>query len=240
MRWLSLLTLLASLGYLSSAEPDGWINLLDPNNKDLWRKVDKNWIMAQSVELNKEMPNKLTASQTPGDIWVNGTTGRVADLITKQNFSDCEVQLEFMIAKRSNSGIKFHAMYEIQILDSHGKTALSGEDCGGIYPRAEQSPNYHHIDKGIAPKLNAAKPAGEWQKLEVVWRSPRFNDKGEKIENARIVKAVLNGQVIHENQDLKTHTGHNWSKPEVPSGPFMLQADHGPVAFRNVKLRPLK
>ena len=41
--------------------------------------------------------------------------------------------------------------------------------------------------------MNAAKPAGEWQTLDVVWKSPRFDAKGEKTANAMIVKATLNG-----------------------------------------------
>ena len=74
----------------------------------------------------------------------------------------------------------------------------------------------------------------------LVWKSPRFDAKGEKVANAVVVKAVLNGQVIHEDQELKTPTGSNWNKKESPTGPFMLQADHGPVAFRNVRIRPEK
>jgi hypothetical protein len=88
--------------------------------------------------------------------------------------------------------------------------------------------------------VNAAKPAGEWQTLDVVWKSPRFDAKGEKSANAVVVKAVLNGQVIHENQELQTPTGANWVKKETPTGPFMLQADHGPVAFRAVRIKPAK
>jgi hypothetical protein len=62
--------------------------------------------------------------------------------------------------------------------------------------------------------------------------------KGEKVANAVLVKAVLNGQVIHENQELKTPTGANWTLKETPTGPLLLQADHGPVAFRNVRIKP--
>jgi len=54
------------------------------------------------------------------------------------------------------------------------------------------------------------------------------------------VKATLNGQLVHENQELKTPTGTNWTKKEVAEGPFMLQGDHGPVAFRNVRIRELR
>jgi len=216
-----------------------WVDLMKP---DVWKKYDAAWIPADEVKLDGEKSNKLKATKkTDGGAWVNGEKGRLPDLLTKQSFGDCKVHVEFMIAKNSNAGIKFHAVYEIQILDSFGsKKELSGDSMGGVYPRADDKMGYKHIDKGIAPKVNAAKAPGEWQTLDVTWRSPRFDDTGEKTANAMIVKATLNGQVIHENQELKTATGANWVRKETATGPFMLQADHGPVAFRNVKIRPTK
>jgi hypothetical protein len=215
----------------------GWIDLMKP---DVWKRVDPGWIVTDDVKLDPEKNNRLKAEKKDaGRVWVNGEKGRLPDLVTKQDFGDCEAHVEFLIAKGSNAGIKFHAVYEIQILDSFGtKRELSGDSMGGIYPRADQSKGYRHIDKGIAPKVNAAKPAGEWQALDVVWRSPRFDAKGEKVANAVVVKAVLNGQVIHEGQELKTPTGANWTRKETATGPFMLQADHGPVAFRHVRIKP--
>ena len=65
-----------------------------------------------------------------------------------------ELYLEFMLAKGSNSGVFLHGLYEVQIFDSYGSTEpVTSSDCGGIYPRAELQPRYHHIDKGIAPKV---------------------------------------------------------------------------------------
>lgn len=236
----ALMTLLVVATSASASEPDGWIPLLKTGSDSPWQKVADGWITTDSVKLKEGTPRRLDATKTEGGpIWMNGALGRLPDLLTKQKFGDCEVHVEFLIAGRSNSGIKFHAVYEIQIVDSAAKSSdkLTGDDCGGVYPRAEMKPKYHHIDAGIAPKSNAAKPAGEWQTLEVTFRAPRFDASGKKTENAKIVIATLNGQVIHENQELKTPTGHNWSKAETPTGPFMLQADHGPVAFRNVKIR---
>ena len=227
--------------WLTAEDSSAWQDLLQVGEKSPWRKVDSRWIFAPGVSLDPEKPTRLKVEPGTGSVWVNGDTGRVADLITKEEYGDCEVQLDFLLGKNSNSGIKFHALYEIQLRDTAGKPVekLTGDDCGGIYPRAELLPRYRHIDTGIPPRVNAAKPAGEWQTLHVIFRSPRFDAAGKKIENARIVKAVLNGQVIHENQPLETPTGHNWSKAEKARGPFMLQADHGPVAFRNVKIRPI-
>jgi hypothetical protein len=37
--------------------------------------------------------------------------------------------------------------------------------------------------------------------------------------------------------ELLTPTGDRWRGPEFAQGPLMLQADHGPVAFRNLRIR---
>lgn len=216
---------------------DGWIDLMRP---EAWRKFDPRWIVTDQVTLHPDRATRLWAHpKEGGTIWVNGETGRLPDLLTKDEFADCEVHVEFLIAKNSNSGIKFHALYEIQILDSYGsKKELTGDSMGGIYPRADDKLGYKHLDKGIAPRVNAARPPGEWQTLDVVWKSPRFDAAGQKTAHAMVVRAVLNGQLIHENVELKTPTGANWVKKETPRGPFMLQADHGPVAFRNVRIKP--
>ena len=241
-----LLVVAASCAAFAAADPvptgpdkEGWVSLM---NIAQWKKVEPGWIFATEVGLDPKKNTLLKAEAVKdGTVWVNGEKGRLPDLYTKSAYGDCEVHVEFLIAKNSNAGIKFHGVYEIQILDSYGtKKKLTGDSMGGIYPRADASMGYKHIDEGIAPKVNAAKAPGEWQVLDVVWQSPRFDEKKEKTANAMVVKAVLNGQLIHENQELKTPTGANWTKPETPTGSFMLQADHGPVAFRNVRIKPTK
>lgn len=218
--------------------PDGWLSLMHPDD---WKDFDRGWIISGTVDLDPDKPTRLTADPVKdGGVWVNGPRGRLPDLYTKQHFGDCEVHVEFFLAKNSNSGVKFHGVYEIQIMDTAGKKEPSGSDSGGVYPRADLVKGYGYLDKGVPPKVNAARPAGEWQTLDVVWKSPRFDAAGKKTANAVIVKAVMNGQVIHENVEVKTPTGGNWEKPETATGPLMLQCDHGPVAFRNVKVKPGK
>jgi hypothetical protein len=224
---------------VATADDSAWIELSNPKAISVWKGKFDGWAFAESVGLNEKNPKTL-AFKGDGLILVNCEKGRARDLVTAQSFTDVELHAEFLIAKGSNSGVKFHAVYEIQIQDSFGATDLTGDTCGGVYPRAELKPKYHHIDKGIAPKVNACKPAGEWQTLDATFLSPRFDKDGKKTANAKIVKATLNGQVIHENQELLTPTGNNWTKKEVAAGPILLQGDHGPVAFRNVKVRELK
>jgi len=81
--------------------------------------------------------------------------------------------------------------------------------------------------------MNASKPPGEWQTFDITFRAPRFDATGKKIENARFVKVVHNGKVIHENVSVTGPTRSPAFEKEGVSGPIILQGDHGPVAFRN-------
>ena len=205
-----------------------------------WKTPTGDWQEVSGVEIDPKNAKKFVAREGSG-AWYNGPKGRTNNLYSKQKFADVEVHLEFNIPKGSNSGIKFHGHYEIQILDSYGKKELTGDDCGGVYPRADIiNKRYTHLDKGIAPKVNACKAPGEWQALDIVFIAPRFDKDGKKIKNAQLEKVLLNGQVIHEKQELLTPTGDRWKGPEMREGPLMLQADHGPVAFRNMTLREIK
>ena len=248
MRFAAVAACLAALALVSAAdEPkkpapdkDGWIDLMTP---DAWKKVDDKWVFTDEVKLAPDAKGKADVrlkaeKKEGGTIWVNGETGRLPNLITKEAFGDCEIHVEFLIAKGSNAGVKFHEIYEIQIQDDFGKKDLTGSGMGGIYPRADLIKG-GYLDKGIPPKVNASKPAGEWQTLTAIWKAPRFDAKGEKIASA-VVSATLNGQVIHENAEVKTPTGGNWQKKETPTGALMLQSDHGPTAWRNVKIRPME
>ncbi len=237
LRGWTVLVMLAFAPMVNAGEK-GWTEFF---GKDLrvFRGKISNWEQVASVELDAKNVRKFVAQ--PGDgVWYNGPKGNASNLFTKEKFSDVEVHLEFNLPKGSNSGIKFHGHYEIQICDSFGKKSVTGDDCGGIYPRAELTPRYTHIDKGIAPKVNACAKPGDWQTLDAIFVAPRFGKDGKKTSNAQIVKAVLNGQIIHEKLDLLTPTGDRWKNKEMFEGPIMIQGDHGPVAFRNVKVRPYR
>jgi len=234
-RCLAALFLLLTLAP-ARAEEKGWTDLSSGLEK--WKGPTSGWQVVGAVEVNPNNPRRLLGRSGKGVLF-NGPGGSAHDLVSKQTFRDLEVHAEFFIPRGSNSGIKLMGLYEVQILDSHGRKKLTGDDCGGIYPRAEQSPSYHHIDEGTAPRVNAARPAGEWQTLDILFRAPRFDAHGKKVANARFVKVHLNGTLVHQDAEVKTPTGHAWHNKEIPVGPLLLQGDHGPVAFRNVRVRPL-
>src|SRR5215218_5751921 len=82
-----------------AAKDDGWIDLMKP---DVWKKVDEKWIVTDAVKLAPDAKGKADVrlkaeKKEGGTIWVNGETGRVGNLITKEQFGDCEIHVEFLI-----------------------------------------------------------------------------------------------------------------------------------------------
>lgn len=223
--------------FLLAAAPAADSDWIELTSLDAWRKPDKLWMLADSVEVAADNPKLLTA-KAGKEILVNGKKGRARDLLSQREFGDVEVHLEFLIPKGSNSGVKLQGLYEIQIYDSWGVKEPKGSDCGGIYPRAEFKPKYHYLDNGVPPRVNACKKPGEWQTLDIIFQAARFDADGKKTANARFVKVTLNGQVIHDNVEAATPTGHAWHRKETAKGPLLLQGDHGPIAFRHVRIKP--
>jgi hypothetical protein len=236
--WL-VIAIIATSAVSARAGDDGWIELSGPKALDAWKPPTGDWALAATVTVDPKNSRRLAFEPGPAPILVNGVNGKTRDIVTKQKLGDAEVHLEFLIPQGSNSGIKLEGLYEIQISDSHGIKTPLAMHCGGIYPRAELKPVYHYLDTGHAPKVNAARPPGEWQTLDIVFKAPRFDAEGKKTANARFVKVTLNGQVVQDDVELATPTGHAWHNKEIAEGPILLQGDHGPVAFRNLRARPL-
>ena len=214
-----------------SAEADDWF--------EGWNNSDK-WDAAGDATLNQENIKRLVG-KAGGGVRINGEEGNRPSLVTKRrDYRDVEVHLEFMVAKGSNSGVIFHGDYEIQILDSYGVEKPTAGHCGGVYPRAENKPTYHHIDKGSPPRVNAAKRPGEWQTMDIIFKSPRFDEEGKKMAHAKFVKVVHNGHVIQEDVVVPYACGTNWDRKQYPQGPIIIQGDYGPIAIRNVRIREWK
>jgi len=218
---------------------DGWRPLF--NGKDLtgWHAQDgkpSTWLTTRGIRWERLLrPTQLIPVPIPGDRMLNGSQGHTANLVTDEKFGDVELYLEFMIPKGSNSGVYLMGHYEIQILDSWGLKEPKYSDCGGIYCQ--------WIDEkpvgGRPPDVNACRPPGEWQSYDVVFRAPRFDGDGKKTADAKFETVVHNGQVIHTEVEVGGPTRASMPGPEKAEGPLMLQGDHGPVAYRNVRIRPL-
>ncbi len=90
---------------------------------------------------------------------------------------------------------------------------IGGREEGATYTLASGKRGWPHPPPSMTvtpPKVNAARPAGERQTLDLVFKAPRFDQSGKKEANTRFEKVVLNGQVVQENLEMRAPTGHAW------------------------------
>ena len=204
--------------------------------KDLstWRDNDGDWSIVGQADMDADNPKQIATKPGPG-VLVNGPVGKTKNIFSKLEYADVEAHIEFMVPRGSNSGVYFQGRYEVQVLDSWGVKKLKHGDCGGIYQRWANDRGF----EGHPPKVNASRKPGEWQTFDVVFLAPRFDAQGNKTANAKFVKVLHNGKVVHENVEVTGPTRAAAFGDEKPLGPLMLQGDHGPVAYRNIRIKPL-
>ncbi len=143
---------------------------------------------------------------------VEGERISYGNLCTVQEFEDFNLTLETNIPERGNSGVYLRGIYEIQVSDSYGQE-LDPHNFGALYSR-------------ITPSVNAEKPAGEWQTMDITLLNRHLTVK-------------LNGTTIIDNEPLLGCTGGAlWADQSRP-GPIYLQGDHTSIKYRNIVLRPI-
>ncbi|MPR33262.1 DUF1080 domain-containing protein [Cytophagaceae bacterium SJW1-29] len=196
-----------------------------------------NWSIVGDATVDISQPNVLNT--TPGKgvlacIHKQGTYGADYELLSKFEHGDLDIEMDYMLAKGSNSGIYLQGNYEVQLFDSWGKKAAKYNDNGGIYERWDDSkPEGQKGYEGYAPRVNVAKAPGLWQHIAISYQAPRFDKAGKKIANAVFLKVELNGITIHENVEVSGPTRGALSK-DVPMGPLRIQGDHGSLAIKNI------
>jgi hypothetical protein len=141
------------------------------------------------------------------------------DIRTKEKFGDFRMHVEWYQPHyppevtgqaRGNSGVYIQERYEIQVLESYG-LAPQNNTAGAIYLKKP-------------PDVNAARPSGQWQTYDIVFRAARYDSAGTKIANARVT-LVWNGVVVHNDVPIDGKTGNGQAENPAP-GHLRLQ-DHG-------------
>ena len=169
-----------------------------------------------------------------GELVVEPRSGNIQ---TKDEFRDVQLHIEWLQPKgtegkgqgRGNSGVFFMGVYELQVLDSYNSETYADGMAGAMYGQ-------------YPPLVNAARPQGEWQTYDAVFRAPRYED-GKLVKPARVT-VFFNGVLVQDNVELIGTTKHKglatYPKEHPEKGPIGLQ-DHGnPQRFRNIWVRELK
>ena len=217
----------SAAGPQSSSSPALSRHLFDGSSLNAWRgyksdKIPDGWHIANGT-LAKEKP--------------------VADIVSKDEFGDFELELEWKIGEAGNSGIFYRGIEdpdykgeknndriyttgpEYQLLDdikaADNKTRLTCAAAAyGLYP----SPEGH------------LKPVGQWNKTRIV-------AKGAHVEHWLNDVKVVEYELWSPDWEAKVQAAKfkDWPKfGRAKRGHIGLQGDHeGPLAFRNIRIRDL-
>ena len=221
----------AALAAAPSARPDGrppqsagaqrsaWRVLFDGTSLDAWRGYSSTIIPPAW-----HIAGGTLAKDTP-----------VADIVSKDEFGDFELELEWKIGEAGNSGVfyrgteEYDHIYwtapEYQLLDdekaSDNKTRLTCAGAAyGLYP----SPPGH------------LKPVGGWNKTRIV-------AKGAHVEHWLNDFKLLEYELWSPDWEARVKASKFAVWPNygrARKGHFALQGDHdGALAFRNIRAREL-
>jgi hypothetical protein len=199
-----------------------WEILFDGNSTEKWRGYKKtdfpsaNWKVEDGVL--KTNPN-----------------AQPIDLVSKEEYGDFDLRVEWKVTPGANSGIIYRANEEgeeawqtgpeMQILDDdkHADGKNPKTTAGALYAL-------------IAPTNKTLKPVGKWNKVRVIAR-------GNHIEH------WLNGKKVVEydmnSPELQALIKESKFAPflkfaKLPSGHVVLQHHQDEVWFRDIKIRRLK
>lgn len=203
--------------------------------------LDQKWTYWKGPRLAATLPIKWPVQPDP-----TGATGLVlntndpagaggkygaADIVTKKEFKDARIHVEFMIPEKGgNSGVYLQCRYEIQVLDGdttkHGMGALINE-----------SPSPYYAYNGL----------GKWNAYDIVFRAARFKD-GKRTEKA-LATLYFNGKKAHTNFPINQVWGGAFSGidggnddgkgiTDTPGG-LKLQAEGHNVMYRNIWIKEL-
>jgi hypothetical protein len=189
-------------------------------------QADK-WVVGKA-KISQDDPKMLVAKDGKGEM-INLTPkhGASRDIYSKAKFGDCRIELQVMVPQGSNSGVYVMGEYEIQVLDSWGRQKMDGGDMGAVYGASP-------------PRVNASKKPGQWQKYIIDFQAPKFDSSGKKTVEAKLLKVELNGKTLHKKDlVMEKETPGGVTGREAPTGPLMFQGNHGPVAYRNIIVKPL-
>jgi len=85
-----------------------------------FREPHGDWKNVSTVAVSQTDPTRLTfesqhTGSVPREIVTNGEIAKTRNLLTRDEYGDIELHVEFFIPRQSNSGVYLQGRYEIQI-----------------------------------------------------------------------------------------------------------------------------
>lgn len=200
----------------------GWKLLFDGKSVDCWRGYH-----------SKTFPERGWVVED-GTLHIQAGAG-VGDIMTKEQFENFDLRLDWKVSSRANSGIMYLVSEhenqpwktgpEYQILDDlgHNLDPTNSHSAGALY------------DLYDAPAHKPVKPAGEWNQARIIKRGPRIE---HWLNGVQVVEYDLTSDDWKARRDKSKFSSYpRFGRNE--KGHIDLQ-DHGhDVWFRNIRIRDL-
>jgi len=216
----------AKINTLTDAEKAaGWKLLFDGKDFDGWHNFKR-------------------ADIRPGWQVKDGTLACVdphnaGDIVTTGKYDWFELQLDYNISEAGNSGIMYHVTDEGNAVWATGpefqlednQKAHDPVRCGwlyGLYPPP--------IDPKTGKTLDATKPVGQWNHVRLLISQEKCE---HEINGVKYFEYVL-GSEDFNNRVARSKFSKMPLFAKSSIGYLALQGDHGQVAFRNIKIRPIE
>ncbi len=206
---------------------DGWVLLFDGKTLNGWRtyqhKPSTSWVAENGMLVSKAD---------------HSATAKHADLITDKEYGNFELQIDWKIPQKANSGIMyrvtedqsqtFESGPEYQLIDDKGYA-------NEIEPEQASGANYAMN----APSEVAANPVGEWNHTVIIVNN---NHVEHWLNGKKVVEYEL-GSDDWKNRKEKSKWKDAAGYGAAKKGHIALQESHGvegDILFKNIKIKELK
>ena len=207
-----------------------WIVLSDSDNLEDWKAYNSDAISDQWTI------NDGVITFKPSD----GERSGSENLITKNQYKNFELALDWKISEGGNSGI----MWGVQEGEELGEPYLTGPEIqlldNELHPDAKNGPVRHAaaLYDMVPPTEDVTKPVGEWNET-LITINHEENLGTITLNGSKVTEFPLDGekwQQLVENSKFA-----DWEEfGKYDTGHIALQ-DHGnEVAFRNVRIRKIE
>ena len=209
-----------------------WTNLFDGTSTEHWRGYGKTVFPAKGwIIEGEELVIQKAPKPRPEDFG--------GDIVTKAQFGNFELQLDFLVTDTANSGIFYFVVEEegtpiyfnapeYQILDDATYVAT-----GAVEPNSAQLTGSNYDLQAPPPGLT--KPVGEWNTARILHQDGHVKHwlNGQKAAEYQVGSPAW--EALVEKSKFKDYPGYGRAK----KGHIGLQDHDHEVRFRNIKIREI-
>jgi hypothetical protein len=218
---------------LTAAEKaEGWTLLWDGQTTKGWRGAKSDEFPAEGWEVRDGV---LSVLETGG-----GESRAGGDIVTRAEFSDFDLRLEFRLTPGANSGIKYFVDTDLNKAEGSAIGLEYQLLDDARHPDARMGRDGNRTLASLYDLIPAAadkptRPIGEWNEARIVSRGRHVE---HWLNGTKVVEYERGGAEFRRLVALSKYK--IWKDfGELPSGPVLLQ-DHGNrVSFRSIRIRRL-